>query len=57
MGTREPLKGGDEFDRLHWKGWRRALSFRPGESAAIKAKFWRRVRRMVRASMKTETAE
>lgn len=45
-----PLKGAAEYDAL--TGWRKVLFFRPGERAAIKAKFNRRERRSVRKSLK-----
>lgn len=47
-----PLKGGAEYDAL--TGWRKVLFFRPGERAAIKAKFNRRERRLMRRSLRNQ---
>lgn len=53
MGTRERLRGGDEWDYLT-KG-RRFFRKRPGKFAAVKARFWRRVRKLRR--LETKAAE
>ena len=52
MGTRHPLKGGDEYDAF--TGWRRFLKFRAGDRSRIKAKFWRRVRKMMKGGVDNE---
>lgn len=44
MGTREPLKGGDEWDYLTLRG-KRYCAKRAGTRRIIKAKFWRRTRK------------
>jgi len=47
MGTREKLRGGNEYDTLTKKG-RRVFSgvFRhAGRAAAVKRQFWKRVRK------------
>lgn len=43
---RVPLKGGDEYDAL--TGWRKVYGFRPGVRAAIKRKYNRRLRRIMK---------
>lgn len=47
MGTRETLKGGDEWDAFSRKA-RKFLRFKPGIRAAIKRRFWKRVRAYAR---------
>ncbi len=42
MGTRIPLKSGDEHDALTRA--RRYYKFRPGARASTKRRFWKRVR-------------
>lgn len=46
MGTREPLKGGDEWDFLTKA--KRYCRSRAGARRIIKAKFWRRTRKQHR---------
>ena len=53
MGTRERLIGGDEYDALRHRA-RRYISFKPGTIRIIKAKFWRRVRKITRREIREE---
>jgi hypothetical protein len=55
MGTREPLRGGAEWDAF--TRWRRCCGKRAGRWAAIKRKFWRRVRKLHRLRARAEAAD
>jgi hypothetical protein len=49
MGTREQMKGGDEYDALTKRGRRALAIFRhSGIAARTKRRFWRRVRKGAR---------
>ena len=50
MGTRERLRGGEEFDALTKKA-RRIHRSRAGKVAVAKRPFWRRVRRETREAL------
>ena len=52
MGTRVPLKGGDEYDTL--TKHRRYFRYRPGWAKDLKRKFWKRVRKAWRLEAKEE---
>lgn len=54
MGTREPLKGGDEYDYLTRA--RRYYNKRAGKFKPIKQGFWRRVRKIYRLAITNEAA-
>jgi len=47
MGHRLPMKSGDEYEALTKRG-RRVHHFKPGRRAAIKRKYRRRERRVLR---------
>ena len=44
-----PLKGGDEYDAI--SGWRKVIGFRPGERAAAKRQYQRRLRKHGKSMM------
>jgi hypothetical protein len=49
MGTRERLRGGDEYDALTKRGRRILKIFqRPGIAAKAKRRFWKRARKQAR---------
>jgi hypothetical protein len=49
MGTREQMKGGDEYDALTKRGRRSLALFRhSGIAARTKRRFWKRVRKNAR---------
>ena len=54
MGTRETLKGGNEWDAFSRKS-RRITHSSNGKYAWIKARFWRRVRKLHRLQTVNET--
>ena len=47
--TRIPMKGGDEHDAL--TGWRRVISFRPGQRKAAKRSYAKRLRKWLKRMM------
>jgi hypothetical protein len=48
MGHKEKLISGDEHDALRKakKKWVGVFTFRPGQRARIKRRFWRRIRKL-----------
>jgi len=50
MGTREKLRGGDEYDALTRA--RRFFDWQPGHAASIKRRFWKRARKVARTQAK-----
>lgn len=55
MGTREPLRGGWEYDALT-RG-RRRTHWKAGKVARWKRQFWKRTRKQARAHAATEAAK
>ena len=49
---RIPLISGSEYDAL--TGWRRLISFRPGERKAIKRKYNKRLRQWLKKEARSE---
>jgi hypothetical protein len=47
MGTREKLRGGDEWDAF-CRRCRRVVKFAPGRLKRIKRQFWKRFRKRMR---------
>jgi len=54
MGTREPFKGGDEWEAL-CRGSRRLTYWRPGVVSRSKRKFWKRARKRARVRALAES--
>ena len=52
MGTREKLRGGNEWEALSRRS-RRLVRFAPGIVQSVKRQFWKRVRK--RAKMVSDT--
>jgi hypothetical protein len=53
MGTREPMRGGSEYDYLTRA--RRFFRKKAGKFTQIKAAFWQRTRKMYRLKTDAET--
>ena len=55
MGTKEPLRGGDEYDVL--TRWRRLVRGRRLAAQKVKRRFWKRIRKIWRNKTKHEAGE
>lgn len=56
LGTREQMRGGDEYDALTKRGRRLLMVFRrPGIAAQTKRRFWKRARKNARLAANEHT--
>lgn len=53
MGSRG-CRGGDEYDAF--TGWRRRINWKRGELRVIKRRFWKRTRKLARATARRDAA-